>query len=225
MDDTSPQRFGRADNALITTFSLDQNGRNSPRNPSEGSARDGTNGFLTGSITAYAQGDLVTAAKTYFPNSFFRQDLSGSSLAGPQVAGLAAYFFGVPGARTLNAMEMKNKIVSLCRGNYSPDAPGLIYNGVHELVCPQKNIISGRGVKELSVRDKGEMRVKRQDQDAEFESTIIFADGQIQIMSRPSSTTATLLSVRRTWEAAKITVLVPNYILMLKGKWQDISAH
>lgn len=60
-------------------------------------------------------------------------------------------------------MNMKQKILSLARGNDAADAPGLIYNGIRELMCPAPNPRKlRRDVKELSAREKVKLKIGRQ---------------------------------------------------------------
>ena len=119
------------DKPLITVASLEASDYRSPRNPPEGPSLSGFDPFLTGSITIYVQGVLVKIARIY-SSTLYRYD-SGSSFTAPQVAGLAAYFAGVPGGGPFTAKNKKHKIISLSRGGDAVDAPGLIYNGVREL--------------------------------------------------------------------------------------------
>lgn len=180
LGDYNPQRFGRADNPLITVGSIDAYGDKSSGNPAEGPRGIGTTDpFLTGSLTVFAQGAEVLLAKPYSSTLF--QYGKGSSYAAPQVAGLAAYLAGVPGGGVSTAMGIKQKIVSLSRGNDAVDAPGLIYNGVRELFCSSTNARkSRREAKELSVRQKVKGKGSLPSEDQEIGLETIFANGQLQ---------------------------------------------
>lgn len=170
LGDSSPQRYGTPNNGIISVGSLDAAGRRSLRVTLEGPARDGADPHLIGDLTTWAQGSDVKIAKPYGGVINFEY-ASGTSFAAPQVGGLIAYYQGLPGSQPLSALDAKRKIISLSRGTNSPDAPGLIYNGVRELMCPATTM-SGRDLKKLSVREKVVNR--RQ----ELGPQIMFANGQ-----------------------------------------------
>lgn len=156
--DRSPQRYGREDNPLITVASVSETGTRSPFNSLPGISSELEDLRLVGSTTVYAQGEEVKTAKAYGNYKYS----TGASFAAPQVAGLAAYFMGLPGSRELSPMEMKEKIVSVSRWQGAIDAAGLIYNGVRELAlqCPPTNTRkSRRRAKEASVREEMEEKI------------------------------------------------------------------
>lgn len=73
-------------------------------------------------------------------------------------------------------MDMKEKILSLSRGNDATGSPGLVYNGVREAVCPSPDTrMSGSQLKELSVREKVMTKANRQN--------IIFANTYANLVS------------------------------------------
>ena len=158
LGDRSPQRYGQENNALITVGSVNERGAISGINTREGAASTLDDFRLVGSTTVYAQEIRVKSAKAYGTYEY----LSGSSLAAPQVAGLAAYLAGLPGSRTLSSMEMKQRIVILSRWRGAIDAPGMIYNGVRELGPACRAIMtrkSRRRVNEVSVLEEMEEKI------------------------------------------------------------------
>lgn len=178
LGDISPQRYGRETNAIITVGALDPEGRRSPFNTLEGPGSLGQDPSLIGSITVFAQGDHVKVAQPYGDSDY--EYKYGSSLAAPQVAGLAAYLQGLPGSvTTLSPMDMKRQIISLSRGSDAAGSPGLIYNGVREAVCPD-TIMSRRELKELSVREKVASRRQLLTPGRQRGPPILFSSGQFQ---------------------------------------------
>lgn len=111
LHDFSPQEYGTTDNALITCGGTDENG-----NLWIGTTPDLGKG---GSITTYAQGYNVSVATGKYANLGSYDGLAnGTSCAAPQVAGLAAYFFGITSlagkwGKGTTAKDMKNYIISL----------------------------------------------------------------------------------------------------------------
>jgi subtilisin family serine protease len=82
----TPQNQGTTDNALITVAGVERDGSLfTDSNPDLGTG---------GSITIYAAARLVLVASTDSDTS--TTTLSGTSLAAPAVAGMAAYFFSLP---------------------------------------------------------------------------------------------------------------------------------
>jgi len=128
--DTSPQRYGTADNALITVMQVLDNGFPVFKQSIPGPARDGADSHLVGSNTIYVDTENIRG---------------GSSYGAPQIAGLAAYLLGVPYLSPplpgTVAMEMKRRIVLLARvvapvGAGSIGAGGAVANnGVFEIFC------------------------------------------------------------------------------------------
>jgi subtilisin family serine protease len=137
-----PACLGRSDNPLITVGSVDIYGNEAPH-----STKDKGRG---GSITTYAQGVAVRCANN--SNEGF-QSGDGTSLAAPQVAGLAAYFLSLPAAElpvSLNlgdgrmlpidlhergkvSQNVKNYIASMSYArSKEPKAPKVAYNGAQE---------------------------------------------------------------------------------------------
>ena len=156
LGERSPQRYGREDNALITVGSMDEHGRISPWNTPEGPVSVVEDFALVGSTTVYAQGERVKTAKPYGTYHYIDE----CSFAAPQVAGLAAYLAGLPGSRTLNSMEMKQRILSLSRWHGAIDGAGLIYNGVREQACQAFAASnSRRRVNEASVLEEMEEKI------------------------------------------------------------------
>lgn len=120
----TPQNLGITDNALITVGGVERDGSLfTDGNPDLG---DG------GSITLYAAAREVLVASTDSDTS--TTTLTGTSLAAPAVAGMAAYFFALP---ELNAnwpqgevaRAMKQFLVLSARiqRNNNPVAPNLGY--------------------------------------------------------------------------------------------------
>ncbi len=142
--DTSPQRYGTADNALITVMQVLDNGFPVFKQSIPGPARDGADSHLVGSNTIYVDTENIRVANAHDPNMLYRRS-GGSSYGAPQIAGLAAYLLGVPYLSPplpgTVAMEMKRRIVLLARvvspvGAGSIGAGGAVANnGVFEIFC------------------------------------------------------------------------------------------
>ncbi|MCJ1467350.1 hypothetical protein MMC07_005974 [Pseudocyphellaria aurata] len=161
LGDLTPHRYGRPDNPLITVGSLTLGGSKwFEHTPVEAPTVIGVDPSLTGSLSAWAQGERVKVARPYLRSTPFTY-LSGSSYAAPQVAGLAAYFLSEPRGVPLTAMQIKEKIVSLSRTAQAADAPGLIYNGVRAL-CGQGGPSRKSKPRGLSVRETTRVKAARQ---------------------------------------------------------------
>lgn len=181
LGDSTPQRFGREDNPLITVGSIDKYGLESSFTTQEGDSSDGRDPLLTGHITVFAQGQEVETARPYGDESNRFIVGSGTSLSAPQVGGLAAYFAGEPGGGPFTAMGIKTKILDYSRGGDADDGRYLINNGVQDLLCsPESPRKSRRKLKQLSVREKVKLEVARQNKDQNPRVETVFANGQLQ---------------------------------------------
>ncbi|KAI4269556.1 MAG: hypothetical protein L6R38_007426 [Xanthoria sp. 2 TBL-2021] len=140
----TPQRFATSNNALIMAGSIDSHGRKSSFNSEVAAPREvfgySIDAGLVGEYTIYAHAeDILTA--DYLTNTD-QLVQSGTSLAAPQIAGLAAYFLGLPNLRGLPSnfrdvpMAIKKHIRKTGRGD-GHDGVGTAYNGVRELLCNQ----------------------------------------------------------------------------------------
>ena len=122
----TPQNLGTTDNALITVAGVERDGSlftNS--NPDLGTG---------GSITVYAAARLVLVASTESDTSTTM--LNGTSLAAPAVAGMAAYFFSLPGldanwpqGSIARAMKQFFVLSARIQRNNNPVPPNLGYAG------------------------------------------------------------------------------------------------
>lgn len=140
----TPQRFATSNNALIMAGSIDSRGRKSGFNSEAAAPREvfgySIDAGLVGEYTIYAHAEDVLTAD-YLTNTD-QLVQSGTSLAAPQIAGLAAYFLGLPNLRGLPSnfrdvpMAMKKHIRKTGRGD-GHDGVGTAYNGVRELLCNQ----------------------------------------------------------------------------------------
>lgn len=202
LGDFTPQRFGREDNPLITVGTMNQFGIPSSINSNEGPSTGftsltgpptnpvGADPELTGSLTVYAHGQLVKTAVAY--TTYGYKNMTGTSLAAGQVAGLAAYFAGVPGGGPFTSMGIKEKIVdSARRGPVSPDAHKLIYNGLREIYCASNARVWRREANESDhekVKEVAARQMKRQD---DFDPNPVFRPQPGNAVSPLSSFCAT----------------------------------
>lgn len=153
---STPQRFATPNNALIIVGSIDGNGIPSTFNLLPGPySRIALDQRIVGEITVYAQGELV--ARPVAGNMW--RPASGTSLAAPQVGGLAAYLLGLPGIQKPNdlrtiGMAMKTKIRNTARDGRA-DGAGVVHNGIWELTCGTQETIPKvrREVKEAMTMD------------------------------------------------------------------------
>ena len=147
----NPARFGRADNPLITVCRLQEDGKKSPQNGVVGPATystDADNPVFVGNIDIYAIGEGLSTPRSnsltassnssFIPNLYLR-GVSGSSLAVPQIAGLASYYAASPQFATLPpgsvSMDRKTQLIKLSRTDTNYDALGAAYNGAREIWC------------------------------------------------------------------------------------------
>ena len=149
----NPQRFGRADNPLITVCRLEETGRQSPDNGVEAPATLGTeadNPKFVGHIDIYAIGEglslpfsnsiLLDADEIRPPLNSWEHGEGGSSFSTPQISALSSYFAASPQFVTLPpglvAMSRKTQLVKLSRTNGpNYDTPGAAYNGIRDIYC------------------------------------------------------------------------------------------
>lgn len=141
---TTPQRYGTPDNALITVMQVFDDGFPAFHQSIPGPARDGTDPHLVGSNTIYVDTEHIRVANAHDPNMLYRFS-GGSSYGAPQIAGLAAYLLGVPYLSPplpgTVAMEVKRRILQLSRtaspAGAGPIGPGggVANNGVFEIFC------------------------------------------------------------------------------------------
>ncbi|KAL8999850.1 MAG: hypothetical protein Q9169_001391 [Polycauliona sp. 2 TL-2023] len=133
----NPSRYTKANNPIVNVGSVDDDGKpsafNLPARPHPAYVFDRD---LTGEHTVFAHAsEIYTADRQPSPPYTIK---SGTSFACPQVAGLAAYFLGLPNtvqpANADVAMAVKRQLVRLARDN-SVDAPKLAYNGVWDTPC------------------------------------------------------------------------------------------
>lgn len=126
LDQTSPQNLGTTENALITVGGLEKDGSLYPDTTS-----DRGNG---GALTVYAAArDVLTAS----PEGDSATILStGTSVAAPAVAGMAAYFFSIadldanwPEGSVARAMEQFFVLSARVQRNDNPVPDGLPYDG------------------------------------------------------------------------------------------------
>ncbi|KAL8693261.1 MAG: hypothetical protein Q9224_003786 [Gallowayella concinna] len=136
----SPQRYANPNNPMIVVGAVDRDGL-----PSVSNRRVGPTGGaygrdigLTGQITVYALGEGVDIIQVGTESAVMQA--VGTSFAAPQVAGLAAYYFSVPGhmwQRGQVAMQMKNLIFNTRRGGQAhpncPDGRDIAFNSVNTL--------------------------------------------------------------------------------------------
>lgn len=140
----SPQRYASPYNAIIVVGSVDRQGRPSHFNRRVGHANNarGRDVRLTGEITVYALGEEVDSIQAGTIDEYEEKTGFGTSLASPQIAGLAAYLLMFPGLRwPLDELGrtpklIKNFIVAKKRGpgRNSPDGVNIAYNGIEEIV-------------------------------------------------------------------------------------------
>lgn len=92
LGDSLPTVLGTDDNNVVTVGAVQANGKYAPWTTPEGSSDDETNSPLTGSITVWAQGEVIQIMDQDNKN---KMDW-GTSFASPQVAGLIAYILSLP---------------------------------------------------------------------------------------------------------------------------------
>ena len=137
----SPQRYGTADNAVITIGSLEKDGEIWENDTPEGPHPNGIDPQCIGHRDAYALSVDVKVVDGTTRNDI--QIASGSSFAAPQAAGLIAYWMGLPEQHRPRwdegqvASGAKRTLVDRKRkaSANSPDALGAICSGVRELLC------------------------------------------------------------------------------------------
>ncbi|KAL8657467.1 MAG: hypothetical protein Q9226_001877, partial [Calogaya cf. arnoldii] len=126
-------RFPTSDNAMIMVSSVDRSGNPSPLNtpPGPPPGIGPLDAALIGSTTNYAHAKFITVANSSMSDKY--KIVSGTSFAAPQIAGLVAYFLGLPNlllpARVDDiAMAMKSHIVRTQRNDPRVDGFGVAYN-------------------------------------------------------------------------------------------------
>ncbi|KAL8782184.1 MAG: hypothetical protein Q9213_005620 [Squamulea squamosa] len=139
LGELSPQRHANALNPMIVAGSVNRDG-----NPSPFSRRVGPrvkkyyHRLLRGEITAYALAENVDVINPDVPSGYLRTILGTTTLAAPQIAGLAAYYMTLPGthfAEGTAAQNTKNWIVSKRRSRgRSPDGFNITYNGIDDML-------------------------------------------------------------------------------------------
>ncbi|KAL8781313.1 MAG: hypothetical protein Q9213_006062 [Squamulea squamosa] len=138
MGEASPQRFGTPDNAVINVLGVDRNGDRAAHNLPIAPARSGRDATLQGHETVFAHAvDVRTADSDPVMTNKYKL-ATGNSVACPQVAGLAAYFLGLPNSvvppqRDI-PMAIKKHLMELARDG-SHGGKGVAYNGVWEAPC------------------------------------------------------------------------------------------
>ena len=152
LGDKNPQRFGRADNPLITVGSLESDGTVSAWNGIEGPATSGSetgNPNFRGHIDIYAIGEdlalpfsntyLISASATRAAANSWEHDVAGASFSAAQIAALSSYFASSPQFATIPpgnvAMDRKTQIVKLSRTDPTYDSQRAASNGVREVYC------------------------------------------------------------------------------------------
>lgn len=135
MGEFSPQRHANPNNPIIVVGSVDWDGRASDFNSHVGPAFR-ADSWLTGEMSVYALGRDIPIVVPG-PEDHYRKE-SGTSLAAPQIAGLAAYFLGLPGlpwTKGIVSKTMKDWLVSGSRQPpWSPDGFNVGYNKVHDIL-------------------------------------------------------------------------------------------
>ncbi|KAL8797125.1 MAG: hypothetical protein Q9195_000592 [Heterodermia aff. obscurata] len=144
MGQRTPQRFGKAYNALITVGSMTAAGEIWESNTPAGPIPDGDDSSLTGYTDFYA---LSVDVRVAFPNFVYSRS-SGSSLSTPQAAGLAAYLLGNPvysSSVDEGGFGMKKLLRTLGR-QLGPLIPigFLINNGIRDEFCGSGTKVKGR---------------------------------------------------------------------------------
>ncbi|KAL9628273.1 MAG: hypothetical protein Q9164_007339, partial [Protoblastenia rupestris] len=140
----SPQRYGRINNPLITVSSVDGYGVPSIENTPVGASMNTNDESCKGSDDISAKGvDMLCA---HFEHNDKYSKWSGSSLAAPQVAGLAAYYLALPSTDLPKgnvAMQVKDALLRQKRSEHlgSPDGHGCATNWEEEIFCgtPQRS--------------------------------------------------------------------------------------
>lgn len=159
----NPQRFGRADNPLITVCRLEETGVQSPDNgvvaPGTIGA-DADNPNFVGNIDIYAIGEglslpfsnsyLIGANETKAPLNSWDHGVFGSSFSTPQISALSSYFAASPQFGTLPpglvAMSRKTQLVKLSRTDPIYGTPGAAYNGIRDIYCDPLGPIGRRAL-------------------------------------------------------------------------------
>ncbi|KAL8765678.1 MAG: hypothetical protein Q9209_007316 [Squamulea sp. 1 TL-2023] len=142
LGELSPQRHANALNPIIVAGSVDRYGRPSPFNrvvryrlPRPTSPRDR---LLRGEFTAYALAENADVIDPDSASGYLRLIAGTTTLAAPQIAGLAAYYMTLPGthfAEEATAQDTKDWIIRNRRSRgISPDGFNITYNGIHEIL-------------------------------------------------------------------------------------------
>lgn len=137
LDQTTPQNLGTSDNALITVGALEKDGSlYTDTTPDRGNG---------GSISIYAPGRDVTAASKDSDDG--TTPTTGTSVAAPAIAGMAAYFFSIaqldrnwPEGSVAEAMKQFFALSARVQRNDNPVPGGLPYDGpsAGSVVCACK---------------------------------------------------------------------------------------
>lgn len=140
LDQLTPQNLGTTDNALITVGGLEKDGSlYVPSCPDVGNG---------GSMTIYAAARDVKVADKDFDSQFELR--TGTSLAAPAVAGMAAYFFSLdqlsanwPAGRVPKAMEQFFVLSARIQRNSNPVPDNVEYQQPDpgSVVCACKYIL------------------------------------------------------------------------------------
>lgn len=162
----APQRFSTPNNALISVGSVNARGEKSgfnlpPGPPSGADVFVGNSQHLTGSISIYVLAEHIKVANVDPARRRLGQTRydQGTSIAAPQIAGLAAYFLGLPGQTRFSnvrslSMDMKNYLVRAARDSRH-DGAGVANNDVGTLMCTPTTK-KARSIEEVAINGTAE---------------------------------------------------------------------
>ncbi|KAL8785612.1 MAG: hypothetical protein Q9213_003266 [Squamulea squamosa] len=189
MGQLSPQRHANPNNPMILVRAVNRFGLPSYLNRvvAPASNAHGRDLQLTGEISVYALGEVVDVIIPATEDDY--DDISGTSFAAPQIAGLAACLLKVPEAvwpAGHVSKSVKDYIVAKKRtAPRSPDGIGIAYNGIDDIqqFCQSSTIASPKprrwSIDAGAVLDVIAKILKRRKRQAKNRDYTIFKDGHL----------------------------------------------
>ncbi|KAL9037749.1 MAG: hypothetical protein Q9180_003547, partial [Flavoplaca navasiana] len=138
MGQASPQRYANPNNPIITVGALNPQGLGAGFNVdiAPDPTAQGRDRQLVGEFTVWALGEDMINIKP--GTQYGLERAAGTSMAAPQIAGLAAYLLRLPGLfwpEGRVSKTMKNYLIATSRkGPRSPDAHGAAYNSIENVL-------------------------------------------------------------------------------------------